>query len=350
MPVVVTENIYNVRLLQSQHICHVLTIFAKIFIMCKIMALIRRNGQALIGDSERVLSFTGGTAPNEDVAVTIGIYEIIGGVIQLSNPSRVICPGVMYALRVFYPLGIPVGGVFFMTSGTSGNTFTATEVTSANNPPANLVTFSSDVIDITMNTTFSGYLTVGSNRFSGNFVLLPSTRASAVGYNMPLPTILSNCNICNQCGADFCQSDGLCNNIVPPCIGICEGQCFGDCPAGLECVSVNGSFTCQSGVNAIAYILLTVLAVIFILALIALFYWGYSSTPTDVSPSIAVTQTPTVTQSPTVTQGTFAQVPAVPVNYPPLIYSREPVVTPTSQETVFTGEKVLTGKSGVIYP
>ena len=175
----------------------------------------------------------------------------------------ILCPGSAY--------NIYLGNSVYLGVDTDNTTLIPVISTSTNMV---ILTISGNESNITLSKPFTATMT--SRPENSFFAITSSNNWLSVGYDSPIPKLLSNCNQCLQCSSGFnCSDRGLCinANISNPCSltqGLCDGNCFGNCQENARCVRSGNIFTCVSrrGIPPIWAWILILIIIAFISCLI----------------------------------------------------------------------------------
>ena len=273
------------------------------------MALLSRNGLTLapVSGCPNVVSFNDQFDGDATSKALVAFYPIVNSTMN-SAPVQNICPGSIYALKVYYkcvtktqqcmpkccddccegycqsyqrtcPSIKEVKG--FLTVN-SQNTDTFKVVESPDISSLILFQPTTDSAPIYSGVGFKAVFGSVSNTNTYTFVIQSAGTSdmAKLGYTIPFPILLSDCNICGCPNGTTCGSDGMCialPNVCPPnaACGDLNGTCSGSCPSGSTCKNVNGLFQCvsDSSSGTIAVIVIVIIIVV-IIALIVLFFLG----------------------------------------------------------------------------
>ena len=234
------------------------------------MAYLFNNGYILgkyksISSNQSIYKFVNPQLNNIEWT-TVGFVPIGTSNNSTFTVSSTLCPGSSY--------NIYLGNNLYL--GLDKDNITLIPVNSDN---LNFVIFSisQNENNLTVSKPFTG--SMSSLPINSTFAITISNNWSSVGYNAPLPKILSNCNKCQQCSLEFnCSDVGICipSTVVNPCSeteGLCDGKCFGKCQANATCVRSGTVFTCISS-STIPPIWVWIIILV-IIALISCLIWYF---------------------------------------------------------------------------
>jgi hypothetical protein len=245
------------------------------------MALIAMDGKYLIHDAS-YLAFK--TPTEKSIPGIIAFYDVEAYSRSL-EPTSNLCKNRQYYLKVFVP---GEEGVMYLSG--NYNRYTRSEEISK------AVIFKPETEVIHTGQSFYGRLlstnnNQGDHRMDHQFAIIPITHPEVVGYKTPLPSLLSDCNICgclqpiDHRFLNVCSSIGICNTTIKT---VCDnnmlcgelyGKCKGQCKLpNTVCAKFNGSYQCVTRSATPAFIG-TVVVILLLVLIAVIMYYSFTLLP-----------------------------------------------------------------------